>query len=76
MAKEIERAGIPVSQITSLPNIAAMANSNRIVQAHGIIHPVGDAAMAPEEERELRRSLVRKALEALQTDVEGPRLFK
>jgi hypothetical protein len=46
-----------------------------MVQAHGIIHPVGDAAMSPEKEVELRRSIVRTALEALQTDVEQSTLF-
>jgi len=65
-----------VAQITSLPTVAEMANSNRMVQANGIIHPVGDASLSPEEEKNLRRKIVRTALEALQTDLEKPRLFK
>ncbi len=64
-----------MAQITSLPNIAAMANSNRMVQGNGIIHPVGDAELPPDEEIELRRRIVRTALEALQTDVDKPRKF-
>jgi hypothetical protein len=47
-----------------------------MVQANGIIHPVGDASLPPEEEAALRRQIVRTALEALQTDIEGPQLFK
>ncbi len=65
-----------MAQITSLPTVAEMANSNRMVQANGIIHPVGDASLSPEEEKNLRRKIVRTALEALQTDLEKPRLFK
>jgi len=76
LAKEIEREGIPVAHITSLPNIAAMANSNRIVQANGIVHPVGDASLSPEEEKEVRWTIVQKALEALQTNLDTQRLFK
>jgi len=65
-----------VAHITSLPNIAAMANSNRIVQANGIVHPVGDASLSPEEEKEVRWTIVQKALEALQTNLDTQRLFK
>ena len=65
-----------MAQITSLPSIAAMANSNRMIQANGIIHPTGDAALTAEEEVALRRRIVDKALEALQTDVEKPQLFE
>ena len=53
-----------------------MAQSNRIIQANGIVHPTGDAALSPEEEVELRRRIVMKALEALQTDLEVPTLFR
>lgn len=65
-----------MAQITSLPNIAMMANSNRIVLANGIVHPVGDASLSPEEERKLRRIIIQKALEALQTNLDTQRLFK
>jgi betaine reductase len=53
-----------------------MANSNRIVQAHGIIHPVGDASLPPEEEKKLRRQIVRKALQALRTKLGKQQFFK
>jgi len=76
LAKEIEGAGIPVAQITSLPNIAMMANSNRMVKGNGIIHPMGDASLPPDAEITLRRKIVRTALEALQADIEKPQLFK
>jgi glycine reductase len=46
-----------------------MVGSNRIVLGNGIVHVVGDANLSPEQEKELRRKLVRKALEALQAAV-------
>jgi betaine reductase len=46
-----------------------MVGSNRIVLGNGIVHVVGDANLSPEQEKELRRKLVRKALDALQATV-------
>jgi glycine reductase complex component B subunit gamma len=56
-----------VVQITSVLPIAKMVGSNRVVLGHGIVHVAGDASLSPEEEKTLRRELVRKALEALQS---------
>ena len=68
----MEKAGIPVVQITSAVPIAKMVGSNRVVLGHGIVHVTGDASLSPEEEKELRRELVKKALNALQsTDKQG-----
>ena len=44
-----------------------MVGANRIVLGNGIVHVVGDAEASPELEKELRRRLVREALEALQS---------
>lgn len=63
----MEKAGIPVVQITSAVPIAKMVGSNRVVLGHGIVHVAGDASLSPEEEKELRRELVKKALNALQS---------
>jgi len=64
--------GIPVVQITAIPNIPQMLGVNRIVQGRAITNPVGDPALTKEQEKELRRKLIIKALELLQKDVEGP----
>jgi len=48
--------------------IAKMVGSNRVVLGNGIVHVTGDAKLAPDEEKDLRRKLVRKALEALQSN--------
>ena len=52
-------------QITAMVPVAEAVGSNRIVRARGIVYPVGDAGLSPEEELELRRSLVQQALDAL-----------
>jgi betaine reductase len=63
----LEKAGIPVVQITSALPIAKMIGSNRIVLGNGIVHVTGDAKLSPEDEKDLRRRLVQKALDALQS---------
>jgi glycine reductase len=66
--------GIPVVQITAIPNIPQMIGVNRIVQGPAITNPTGDPSLTEEQEKELRRKLILKALELLQKDVEGPTL--
>jgi glycine reductase complex component B subunit gamma len=68
----LERLGIPVVQITAIPNIAQMVGVNRIVQGRAVPNPVGDPSLPQEKEKELRREFITKALALLQTDVEGP----
>ena len=45
-----------------------MIGANRVVLGNGIVHVVGDASVSADEEKEVRRQLVAKALEALQGD--------
>jgi glycine reductase complex component B subunit gamma len=72
MASSIEKMGIPVVQITAIPNIAQMVGVNRIVQGSAVPYPVGDPSLSKEKERELRRRYVLRALELLQENVDGP----
>ena len=55
-------------QITSAMPIAKMVGANRLVLGNGIVHVVGDANLSAEQEKEVRRQLVQKALKALQAD--------
>ena len=55
-------------QITSAMPIAKMVGCNRLVLGNGIVHVVGDAKLPAEQEKEVRRQLVRRALAALQAD--------
>lgn len=75
MAKEIERAGIPVVHICSIVPISKTVGANRIVPAIAIPHPLGDPTKSKEEEKALRRKLLDKALRALQTRIEAQRVF-
>jgi glycine reductase len=61
-----------VVQITAIPNIAQMVGVNRIVQGRAVTNPLGDPTLTKEQEKELRREYVLKALGLLQKDVEGP----
>jgi glycine/betaine/sarcosine/D-proline reductase family selenoprotein B len=55
--------------------VAVMVGANRIVPAAGIIHPLGNAELSAEGEKTLRRRIVAKALQALQTEVVQPTVF-
>jgi glycine reductase len=55
--------------------VAVMVGANRVVQAAGIIHPLGSAELSPEEEKALRRRIVEQALRALRTEVARPTVF-
>ena len=64
----MERAGIPVAQITPMTLVAETVGSNRIIRGQSIVHPLGDADLPLGEEKELRRHLVQRALTALASD--------
>ena len=70
LEKELERAGIPTVQICTILPIAQTVGANRIVKAVSIPHPVGAPDLPPEVEEKVRRVIVEKALQALQTAVE------
>ncbi len=55
--------------------ISLTVGANRIVPAVAIPHPLGNPALPKDEERELRLNLVKKALRALQTEVEEQTVF-
>lgn len=45
-----------------------MVGSNRIVEGSGIVHPFGNADLAPAEEKQLRERILRQALDALKKE--------
>jgi glycine reductase complex component B subunit gamma len=53
-------------QITSALPVAKMIGANRLVLGNGIVHVVGDAHVAADEEKKVRRQLIERALAALQ----------
>ena len=55
--------------------VAVMVGANRVVPAAGIIHPLGNTELSPEDEHALRRRIVERALVALRTEVVQPTIF-
>ena len=76
MVKEIERAGLPVVHICTVTPISMTVGANRIVPAIAIPHPLGNPALTMEEEKDIRRNILNKALKALQTEVEDQTIFE
>jgi len=76
MVKEIERAGIPVVHMCTVTPISMTVGANRIVPTIAIPHPLGNPALAADEEKALRKRLVAKALKALTTEVEDQTIFE
>ena len=74
MVKEIERR-LPVVHMCTIVPISQTVGANRIVPTIAIPHPFGDPSKTPEEEKAIRRSLVERALRALQTEVTGQAVF-
>lgn len=56
--------------VTALPTIATMIGANRVVRGTAIMYPFGDPGRSPAGELALRRRIVERALELLETDVE------
>jgi len=76
MVKEIERAGIPVVHICTVTPISLTVGANRIVPAIAIPYPLGNPALTMDEEKEIRRHIVEKALEALETEIDEQTVFE
>ena len=57
-----------MAQVTAMTPVAKAVGSNRIVQARGIVYPLGDAELSANEEKDLRRRIVQQALDALATE--------
>ncbi len=76
MVKEIERAGIPVVHMCTVVPISLTIGANRIIPAIGIPYPLGDPNLGEEKSKKLRRSLVERALKALETEVTEQTVFE
>lgn len=74
MVKEIEKK-LPVVHIATVVPISKTVGANRIVAAVAIPHPLGNPALNAKDEKELRRTLVEKALIALQTPITDQTVF-
>ena len=75
ITQEIERAGIPTVIITTLVPTALMVGAYRIVPALAITHPLGNPELPAPQELEVRRTIVLRALEAIQDKVLDKKVF-
>ena len=57
-----------MAQVTAMTPVAKAVGSNRIVQARGIVYPLGDPDLPANAEKDLRRRIVQQALDALATE--------
>jgi betaine reductase len=55
--------------------ISLTVGANRIVPTVAIPHPLGDPSLSEDEEKKLRRKLVGKALQSLQTKIDAQTVF-
>ena len=62
--------------ICTVVPISLTVGANRIVPAIAIPHPLGNPALKLEEEKEIRRKILIKALEALCTEVQDQTVFE
>ena len=76
MVKAIEAAGLPVVHMCTVTPISMTVGANRIVPTIAIPHPLGNPELDKDEEYALRKSLVKKALEALTTEVDKQTSFE
>jgi len=76
MVKEIERAGIPVVHIATVIPISKTVGANRIIPAVAIPHPLGDPTLAKAKQKAMRRIMVEKSINALETPVDSQTVFE
>ena len=72
ISQEIEREGIPVVQICTMIPVAHEVGSLRTLPSGGIVSPTGNPELPPDQEKEFRRGLLARALQALQEEVAEP----
>ena len=52
-------------------SVAKSVHANRIVVGTAIVNPVGNPNLSPEEEKQARRDLVKKALDTLRSEIKS-----
>ena len=62
--------------MATITTICESVGANRIVPTIAIPYPVGNPKLNKDDEHTLRKSLVRKALDALSSEVSGPTQFE
>jgi glycine reductase len=76
MAKELERAGLPVALVSAMVSVATTVGANRITRGTAITHPLGDPARPTQEERAWRRQVLLTSLRTLLLTPEEGQVFE
>lgn len=66
---------MPVVHMCTIVPISLSIGANRIVPTVSIPYPLGNPELEPDAEKKVRRHLVEKALQALQTPVDEQTVF-
>lgn len=66
---------MPVVHMCTVVPISLTVGANRIVPTIAIPHPLGNPSLDPKDEFHLRYKLVERALKALETPVDGQKVF-
>ena len=61
---------LPVALISAIVPLPQAVGANRIIGGHAIPHPVGDPELPYDDECDLRKMIVMRALSALTTEVQ------
>jgi glycine reductase len=72
----LERAGVRVAFVSAVPAIPLSLGVPRVVRGVAITNVLGDPALPPAREEDLRRGLLEAAVQALTREVSGPTLFE
>jgi len=75
MLREIEKGGIPTVMISSFPEYSNIWKLPRFVRGYGITWPTGNPYISKEKELALRRSIIERALYALQQTPTTPTVY-
>lgn len=70
MTKEIERAGIPIVQVTNLIKIAEGIGPNKIFQGNAVLHVFGDPKLPKHNEIDYRKNLTKQVLDMFSEELE------
>jgi len=66
---------VPVVNITAVPTVSKMMGVTRILRGASVTNLLGDAQMKPDQEKGLRKKYILRALQILQTEIEGQQIF-
>lgn len=62
--------------LSAIPLIPISTGANRVVKGVRVEHVCGNPLLSPEDDLQLQLHIVRTALRALQTPVDGPTVFE